>query len=238
MCSAVDVAPKLSGEMEAKLRRHDFTPMLAGGGGDVARFVCGFMVCDPLLCSPILRSLPAAFKVNLRTDPAGHWLESALLHLVEEAGSGRAGSEAVLAKMSEALFVDTLRRYFAGLPEAAVGWLAAARDPVIGKSLMLLHSRTAHHWTIAELATEVGSSRSTFVERFTRYLAEPPMAYLMRWRLQLAARALGSTSRGIADIAEEVGYESEAAFNRAFKREFGSPPARYRRDQRAAKTTI
>jgi AraC-like DNA-binding protein len=238
MCSAVDVAPKLSGEMEAKLRRHDFTPMLAGGGGDVARFVCGFMVCDPLLCSPILRSLPAAFKVNLRTDPAGHWLESALLHLVQEAGSGRAGSEAVLAKMSEALFVDTLRRYFAGLPEAAVGWLAAARDPVIGKSLMLLHSRTAHHWTIAELATEVGSSRSTFVERFTRYLAEPPMAYLMRWRLQLAARALGSTSRGIADIAEEVGYESEAAFNRAFKREFGSPPARYRRDQRAAKTTI
>ena len=238
MCSAVDVAPKLSGEMEAKLRRHDFTPMLAGGGGDVARFVCGFMVCDPLLCSPILRSLPAAFKVNLRTDPAGHWLESALLHLVEEAGSGRAGSEAVLAKMSEALFVDTLRRYFAGLPEAAVGWLAAARDPVIGKSLMLLHSRTAHHWTIAELATEVGSSRSTFVERFTRYLAEPPMTYLMRWRLQLAARALGSTSRGIADIAEEVGYESEAAFNRAFKREFGSPPARYRRDQRAAKTTI
>lgn len=238
MCSAVGVAPKLSDAMKAKLRAHDFTTMQAGGGGDVARFVCGFMVCDPLLCSPILRSLPPAFKVNLRTDRAGHWLENALLHLVEEANSGRAGSEAVLAKMSEALFVDTLRRYFAGLPEEEVGWLAAARDPIIGKSLTLLHSRTAHPWTIAELATEVGSSRSAFVERFTRYLAEPPMAYLMRWRLQLAARALGSTSRGVADIAEEVGYESEAAFNRAFKREFGSPPARYRRDQRAAKISL
>jgi AraC-like DNA-binding protein len=238
MCSAVNVAPRLSDQMKAKLRDHDFTAMHAGGGGDLARFVCGFMVCDPLLCSPIFGSLPAAFKVNLRTDRAGQWLENALLHLVEEANSGRAGTEAVLAKMSEVLFVDTLRRYFAGLPEQEVGWLAAARDPIIGKSLTLLHSRTAHPWTIAELATEVGSSRSAFVERFTRYLAEPPIAYLMRWRLQLAARALGSTSRGVADIAEEVGYESEAAFNRAFKREFGSPPARYRRDQRAAKVSL
>jgi AraC-like DNA-binding protein len=237
MCSTIDAPPKLSDQMKAKLRAHDFTAMHAGGGGDVARFVCGFMVCDPLLCSPILKSLPSAFKVNLRTDRAGHWLESTLLHLVEEANSGRPGSEAVLAKMSEALFVDTLRRYFASLPKEDVGWFAAARDPIIGKSLMLLHSRTAHPWTLAELANEVGSSRSTFVERFTRYLAEPPMAYLMHWRLQLAARALGSTSRGVADIAEEVGYESEAAFNRAFKREFGSPPARYRRDQRAAKVS-
>jgi len=211
--------------------------MQAGGGGDVARFVCGFMVCDPLLCSPIFRSLPPAFKVNLRTDPAGHWLENLVLHLVEEATSGRAGSEAVLAKMSEALFVETLRRYLAGLAQQEVGWLAAARDPIIGRSLMLLHSRTAHPWTLAELANEVGSSRSAFVERFTRYLEEPPMSYLIRWRLQLAARALGSTSRGVADIAEEVGYESEAAFNRAFKREFGSPPARYRKEQRAAKVS-
>lgn len=235
MCSAVGVGDRLSEAMKAKLRAQDFTVMQAGGGGDVARFVCGFMVCDPLLCSPILRSLPPAFKVNLRTDRAGHWLESLLLHLVEEATSGTTGSEAVLAKMSEALFVDTLRRYLTCLPEQEVGWLAAARDPIVGKSLMLLHSRTAHPWTLAELAKEVGSSRSALVERFTRYLAEPPIAYLTGWRLQLAARALASTSRGVADIAEEVGYESEAAFNRAFKREFGSPPARYRREQRAAK---
>lgn len=238
MCSAVGVGDRFSDAMKAKLRAHDLTAMHAGGGGDVARFVCGFMVCDPLLCGPILRSLPPVFKVNLRTDHAGQWLENLLLHLVEEATSGREGSEAVLAKMSEALFVDTLRRYLAGLPKQEVGWLAAARDPIIGRSLMLLHSRTAHPWTIAELAKEVGSSRSALVERFTRYLAEPPMAYLIRCRLQLAARALGSTSRGVADIAEEVGYESEAAFNRAFKREFGSPPARYRREQRAARISV
>jgi AraC-like DNA-binding protein len=225
----------LSDAMMAKLKTRDLSAMQTGGGGEVARFVCGFMVCDPLLCRPILRSLPPAFKVNLRTDRSGRWLETTLLHLVEEAASENAGSEAVLAKMSEALFVDTLRRYLAGLPEEEVGWLAAARDPIIGKSLMLLHSRTPHPWTIAELAKEVGLSRSSLVQRFTRYLSEPPMAYLIRWRLQLAARALASTSRGVAEIAEDVGYESEAAFNRAFKREFGLPPARYRNEHRTAR---
>jgi AraC-like DNA-binding protein len=235
MCNAQGTIPKLSAAMIAKVQTRDLSTMQAGGGGAVARFVCGFMVCDPLLCRPILQSLPPAFKVNLRTDKSGRWLESTLLHLVEEAASENAGSEAVLAKMSEALFVDTLRRYLAALPEEEVGWLAAARDPIIGKSLMLLHSRSPHPWTIAELAKEVGVSRSSLVERFTKYLSEPPMAYLIRWRLKLAARALASTSRGVAEIAEDVGYESEAAFNRAFKREFGLPPARYRNEHRTAR---
>ena len=235
MCSAQGKAETLSEAMIAKLQTRDLSAMQAGGGGEVARFVCGFMVCDPLLCRPILQSLPPAFKVNLRSDRSGQWLENTLLHLVEEAASQHAGSEAVLAKLSEALFVDTLRRYLAGLPEQEVGWLAAARDPIIGKSLMLLHSRSPHPWTIAELAREVGLSRSSLVERFTRYLSEPPMAYLIRWRLKLAARALASTSRGVAEIAEDVGYESEAAFNRAFKREFGLPPARYRNEHRTAR---
>jgi len=132
------------------------------------------------------------------------------------------------------LFVDTLRRYVTSLPEQQTGWLAGARDPIVGKSLGLLHSRIAHPWTIADLADEVGISRSALVERFTRYLSEPPMAYLTRWRLQIAARALESTSRGVAEIAADVGYESEAAFNRAFKREFGRPPGRYRSDRKSA----
>jgi len=234
MCSAQGVARKLSEAMMAKLKTRDLSAMHTGGGGEVARFVCGFMVCDPLLCRPILQSLPPAFKVNLRSDRSGQWLEHTLLHLVEEAASENAGSEAVLAKLSEALFVDTLRRYLAGLPEQEVGWLAAARDPMIGKSLMLLHSRSQHPWTLVELAREVGLSRSALAERFTRYLSEPPMAYLIRRRLKLAARALASTSRGVAEIAEDVGYESEAAFNRAFKREFGLPPARYRNEHRTA----
>jgi transcriptional regulator GlxA family with amidase domain len=142
----------------------------------------------------------------------------------------------MLAKLSEVLFVDTLRRYAAGLPEQQTGWLTGARDSIVGRSLGLMHSRVAHPWTIADLADQVGISRSALVERFTRYLSEPPMTYLTRWRLQLAARSLETTSRGVADIAAAVGYESEAAFNRAFKREFGHPRGRYRTEHKALAT--
>jgi transcriptional regulator GlxA family with amidase domain len=191
------------------------------------------MTCDPHLCRPVLNGLPSVFKVNIRTDRSGQWLESSIMHLLEEITSGHVGTEAMLAKLSEALFIDTLRRYVAGLPEQQMGWLAGTRDPIVGKSLSLLHSRIAEPWTIASLADEVGISRSALVERFTRYLSEPPMTYLTRWRLQLAARSLESTSRGVAEIAADIGYESEAAFNRAFKREFGQPPGRYRSDHRS-----
>jgi AraC-like DNA-binding protein len=233
MCSGRGaVRPFPNYGINEKIQARDLRPLRAGGGGEVSRFVCGYMSCDPSLCRPILSGLPPVFKVNIRTDPSGRWLESSILHLVEEAASGRVGSEAMLAKLSEALFVDTLRRYVGSLPEQQTGWLAGARDAIVGKSLGLLHSRVAHPWTIADLADEVGISRSALVERFTRYLAEPPMTYLTRWRLQLGARALECTSRGVAEIAADVGYESEAAFNRAFKREFGQPPGRYRIEHR------
>ena len=217
-----------------KIRTGDLSPLHAGGGGETSRFVCGYMTCDPHISRPILSGLPPVFKVNIRADRSGQWLESSILHLVDEAISGRVGSEAMLAKLSEVLFVDTLRRYVAGLPDGQTGWLTGARDPIVGKSLGLLHRRVAHPWTIASLADEVGISRSALVERFTRYLSEPPMAYLTRWRLQLAARSLERTSRGVAEIAADVGYESEAAFNRAFKRQFGRPPGRYRSDYKGS----
>jgi transcriptional regulator GlxA family with amidase domain len=190
------------------------------------------MTCDPYVCRPILSGLPPVLKVNLRADRSGQWLESSILHLVEEAASGRVGSEAMLAKLSEALFIDTLRRYVGSLPAKQLGWLGGVRDPIVGKSLSLLHSRLAHQWTIAALADEVGISRSALAERFTRYLSEPPMAYLTRWRLEMAARTLEKTSQGVAEIAADVGYESEAAFNRAFKRAFGRPPGKYRSDHK------
>lgn len=228
----------LTPEIIAKIETRNLTPMYAGGGGDSARYVCGYMACDPFLSRPILGGLPPVFKVNIRMDRSGQWLENSILHLVEEAASGRVGSDAMLAKLSEALFVDTLRRYVSGLPEQQTGWLAGARDPIVGKSLGLLHSRIAHPWTIAELADAVGISRSALVERFTRYLSEPPMGYLTRWRLQLAARALESTPRSVADIAAEVGYESEAAFSRAFKREFGRAPSHHRGEHRASRAGI
>jgi AraC-like DNA-binding protein len=230
----VVTATSLTSTILSKIKSHDLTPLQTSGSGDTARYVCGYMACDPFLSRPILNGLPPVFKVNIRTDRSGQWLENSILHLVEEAASGQVGSAAMLAKLSEALFVDTLRRYIASLPERQVGWLAGARDPIVGKSLGLLHSRVGYPWTIAGLAGEVGISRSALIERFTRYLSEPPMTYLTRWRLQLAARSLENTPRGVAEIAAEVGYESEAAFNRAFKREFGQPPGQHRREHRGS----
>ena len=147
-------------------------------------------------------------------------------------GDESGGGEAVLAKLSEVLFVETLRRYVAQWPEGRTGWLAGARDPEVGKALALMHGRPAHAWTLADLAKESGISRSVLAERFRHFLSQPPMAYLTRWRLQLGARTLVSTSHSVAQVAADVGYESEAAFNRAFKRAFGVPPARFRRQSK------
>ncbi len=137
MSSGKETAPPFPNYgISQKIKARDLTPLHAGGGGDTSRFVCGYMTCDPYLSRPILNGLPPVFKVNIRTDRSGHWLESSIQHLVEEAASGHVGSEALLAKLSEALFVDTLRRYVASLPEQQMGWLTGARDPfIVGKSL-------------------------------------------------------------------------------------------------------
>jgi AraC-like DNA-binding protein len=204
-----------------------------GGGGDVTRFVCGFMACEPRLSQVFLSGLPPMFKVRIRNDASGRWLENSIRFSVNEADASRAGGEAVLAKLSEVLFVETLRAYIAHLPAEQTGWLAGARDPEVGKTLALMHRHPAHPWTIASLAMEAGVSRSVLAERFRYYLNEPPMAYLTNWRLQLGAQMLASTSYSVAQIGSEVGYESEAAFNRAFKREFTIPPARFRSQSRS-----
>ena len=208
-----------------------------GGGGELTKFICGYMTCEPQLSSVFLGGLPPLLKVNIRNDPSGQWLENSLRYSVDNADASRPGGEAVLAKLSEVLFVETLRRYIALLPREQTGWLAGVRDPEIGKALALLHRKPAHPWTIAALASEVGISRSVLAERFRRYLSETPMAYLTRWRLQLGAQLLKSTSRSVAEIAAEVGYESEPSFNRAFKREFGLPPARFRSQSKSARST-
>jgi len=206
-----------------------------GGGGEVTKLVCGYMACEPRLAQILLAGLPPLSKVNIRNDAAGRWLENSIRFSVAENDASSAGSEAVLAKLSEALFVETLRRYIALLPERQKGWLAGARDPQVGRALAMMHRHPARPWTIAELARESGASRSVLAERFRYYLNEPTMSYLTRWRLQLGAQMLVSTSYSVAQIASEVGYESEPAFNRAFKREFKLPPARFRTQSKSAR---
>ena len=214
-------------------------PWRMGGGGELTKFVCGYMACEPRLSQVFLNGLPPVFKVSIRNDASGRWLENSIRFSVDQTGDQadrlQAGGEAVLAKLSEVVFIATLRCYIAQLPAEQTGWLAGARDSEVGKTLALMHRDPARPWTLADLAKEAGVSRSVLAERFRHYLGEPPMAYLTRWRLQLGAQMLVSTNYSVAQIAGEVGYESEAAFNRAFKREFAIPPARFRTKSRSAR---
>ena len=199
-----------------------------GGGGEATRLVCGYMVCERELSAVVLAGLPPVFKVNIREDDAGRWLEQSIQYSITQAATNNHGSHAVLTKLCETLFAETLRRHVAASPLQQRSWLAGVLDPEIGKVLALIHREPSAPWTIAQLAQEVGMSRSALAARFRHFLGEPPVAYLTRWRLQLGARRLSKGSHSVAQIAAEVGYESEAAFNRAFKRQFGEPPARYR----------
>jgi transcriptional regulator GlxA family with amidase domain len=135
----------------------------------------------------------------------------------------------VLAKLSELLFVETVRRHAETLPDGQIGWLAGLRDPFVARVLALLHRDTARNWTVEELGREVGLSRSALADRFTRLIGVPPMHYLADWRMQVASEKLRNTSASLAQIAETVGYESEAAFSRAFKKALGVAPATWRR---------
>src|SRR5262245_38671725 len=200
-----------------------------GGGGEITRFVCGYMVCDPRLSEVFLAGLPPMLKVHVAKEPSGQWLEHSIRFSVGEVNGSNAGSGLVLAKLSEVLFVETLRRYINSLPPDQIGWLAGARDPIIGQALALLHREPAHHWTVSNLAKRVGLSRTRLAERFRHFLGESPMAYLAQWRLKLGAEILQLTEDSVAEVAAAVGYGSEAAFNRAFKREFNCPPAQFRR---------
>jgi AraC-like DNA-binding protein len=204
-----------------------------GGGGEITRFVCGYMACEPRLSEIFLAGLPNILVVHVGEEPSGRWLENSIRFSVGEVDGSNAGSGLVLAKLSELLFVETLRRYINTLPPDQIGWLAGARDPVIGKALALLHKDPSHPWSIADLARRVGLSRTRLTERFRHFLGESPMAYLAQWRLKLGAQILQSSEDNVAEIAVAVGYGSESAFNRAFKREFACPPAQFRRSRKA-----
>jgi AraC-like DNA-binding protein len=195
-----------------------------GGGGERTTILCGFLGSagsNDLL----LVSLPRVLK--LRVDTSRDWIESSIRFAASEASSGR--SALVLSKIAELLFLEAVRRYLASLPAGQAGWLGGLRDPVVGRALSLLHDRLAHPWTADSLAREAGLSRSALADRFASIVGEPPMRYLARKRMDFAAQRLRETRLPVSQIAFDAGYEAEAAFNRAFKRQYGAPPATWRR---------
>jgi AraC-like DNA-binding protein len=203
--------------------------MRHGGGGSATRFICGYLACNRSVLRPLLEGLPRMLRIRVGEEPASALLRELLQAGVRESSAGQPGAGSVLAKLAELLFVEALRRYMASLPPQGRGWLAGVRDAQIGRALALLHGEPGKAWTVDDLAREVALSRSALAERFATLVGESPMQYLTRWRLALAAQALRSGREPIARIAERSGYESEAAFSRAFKREFGAPPATWRR---------
>jgi AraC-like DNA-binding protein len=207
----------------------DLIQMRHGGGGAATRFVCGYLACSRSVCRPLLEALPRLLRIPIGDGPAAALLRELLRVGVRESSASRPGAGSMLAKLSELMFVEAMRRYVENLPPEGKGWLAGVRDAQIERALALLHGEPGRAWTVDELAREVALSRSALAERFAALVGEPPIQYLMRWRLALAARTLRSGNRAIALVAEESGYESESAFNRAFKREFGMPPAAWRR---------
>lgn len=201
-----------------------------GGGGEATRLVCGYLACDSALFKTLLAALPRLMVIGMQEGGArGQWLEASIQFSRAEYAVPNAGASAVLAKLSELLFVEAIRRYAESLPSEQHGWLAGLRDRFVGRALALMHSKPTHPWNVDELASHIGLSRSALGEKFTTLVGQPPMQYLARWRLQLAADLLHSSRRTIATIAADVGYDSEAAFSRAFKRELGVAPAAWRR---------
>jgi len=207
----------------------DVVHLRHGGGGAMSRLICGYVACTRRVSRLLFGGLPEAIRVPMGDGLGAVLLQELLRVGVRESSGERPGAQSLLAKLSELLFVEALRRYVEGLPIDGTGWLAGVRDRYVGRALTLMHSHPERAWTVDQLAREVALSRSALAERFAALVVEAPMKYLARWRLGLAAQALEHGGESIARIAERSGYESEAAFNRAFKREYGKPPAAWRR---------
>ncbi len=238
MGSDLHARPKDSRELVIPGAQGGLVRIDHGGGGEMTRFVCGFLACDRRLCRPVLESLPGMLRIPFGDDPTAAWFKSLLRVGAEETSSPRPGSASVLARLSELLFVEALRRHIDSMPPGQTGWLAGLRDRFVGKALTLMHQSPGKGWTVDALASEAGLSRSALAERFTELLGQPPMQYLTRWRLTVAAQRLRSEGATLASVSEQIGYDSEAAFNRAFKREFGMPPATWRKTLGARNTIL
>jgi len=211
-------------------RQLPFSINAPGGSGERTRFACGYLGCDSRPFNPVLQALPRI--LHARGADAGCMTQ--LIRLaIDETANRRSGGETVLSKVAELMFVEVLRRHIDTLPSDAGSWLSGLRDSHVGAALALIHGRPAEAWTLERLAREVGLSRSVFADRFAHFVQDSPMHYLTRWRMQLATDLLERQGVGLAQVAAGVGYESEAAFNRAFKKCVGVPPGAWRRGRQA-----
>jgi AraC-like DNA-binding protein len=204
-----------------------------GGNGPAMHLFCGFLHCDAVAFGPLLASLPRLIVVRAYEDGASVWLRSTVEHIVREVRQERAGSRLMLERLNEVVFVESLREYMAHNEIPGSGWLAGVKDRHVGRALELMHADPARSWTVPELARAAGISRSVLTERFGRLVGQSPIEYLKVWRLHLAGSMLRDGERKLREIAEAVGYESEAAFSKAFRRTFGAPPGAWRRGNEA-----
>ena len=202
-----------------------------GDGPSSTNLVCGYLACDARPYNPLLEALPRVIKSAVPRNSDNSWLGQFIRIAVSEAAEKRAGSETVLTKLSELMFIEVLRRHIETLPADNAGWLAGLRDPSIGKVMALIHDKPAHDWTLEALAKQSGLSRSVLAERFAQVVGIPPMHYLAKWRMQLAAELLTTGNASVANIAADIGYDSEASFSRAFKKMIGVPPSAWRRQR-------
>ena len=199
-----------------------------GGGMDRTQFICGFLGCDLYPFNPLIESLPRMLHAPGTDLSRGRWWEELMRFALRETVEKRAGAGGILAKIGEVMFVELLRYYVETIPKENTGLLRGVQDRQISRALNSIHQQPAYSWTLERLAKNVGMSRSSFSERFTDLVGMSPMHYIQNWRLQVAASRLLDQHTKISRIAEEVGYESEAAFTRAFKKSTGLPPAAWR----------
>jgi AraC-like DNA-binding protein len=214
-------------DLEGKL------PPLSPRAGS-ANLVCGFIGCDLRPFNPLIATLPRL--LHLPANGGSSWSEQFATFAAAESAAKRPGSEAVLERLAEMMFVDAIRRHVDQLPEHTTGWLAGLGDRFVGRALALMHERPSAPWTIDDLSSQVGLSRSALHERFVSLVGQPPVQYLTNWRMQLASRKLLEGRSSVAAVAVDVGYDSEAAFARAFKHLVGMPPAAWRRAHESSAT--